>query len=479
MPFYNYAIVACARWETENLVEWVLYHRSIGFDHIYFYCNDDDPADAYRVLLPFIVGPKPFLSFVHFPFVGAQKQMYRHFLREHANETAWFIFLDVDEFFVSKEHGTISGFVRHYETFADVIFLNWLVFGHNGFKERPTGSVLLNYTRRDQYVHPYTKVLTRTSALDVQHFVEHGETGFWHSWNVRNETLHRYVNVIEEDMSGYYADFERSARAYLDTGDRQARIIDTAVIHHYQFRSETEIERRIQRGTSMDFGGQRSFLRVLETGTLAEFLAPFSAVEDRCLHDYWRYLLDGATRATIIDRPRSVNVALGKPALQSSISPFSGGRTTFDDAGRLVSGTFSGAGNCHTSEEDHPWWLVDLTSVRAIREIQIFNRVDLRPLQERANRFTLEVSTDFISWQTLYRADEPTLFGGIDGRPFIWRSDTAVAARFVRITLLACTSLHLDAVEIYEDVSRAGAADSRNYGPLTDCIVRNAAAQSN
>ena len=31
---YRTAIVACARWEEDNILEWVTYHRSLGFEHI-------------------------------------------------------------------------------------------------------------------------------------------------------------------------------------------------------------------------------------------------------------------------------------------------------------------------------------------------------------------------------------------------------------------------------------------------------------
>ncbi len=76
----QYAIAACARWETEYLVEWLLYHRQIGFDRVYLYCNDDDPAECYERVLPFIRGPRPFVTFVHFPFPGLLGEMYKHFL---------------------------------------------------------------------------------------------------------------------------------------------------------------------------------------------------------------------------------------------------------------------------------------------------------------------------------------------------------------------------------------------------------------
>jgi hypothetical protein len=469
---YQHAIVACARWESEYLAEWLVYHRQVGFDHAYIYCNDDDPAECYERLLPFIVGPDPFVSFVYFPFVGLQGEMYKHFLRTHLYETGWFIFLDVDEFIVFRQEGTVANFLAKRLDHADMIFLNWLVFGHSGFKVRPRGSVLLNYTMRANTVHHYTKVLTRAQALDARRYIEEPQSGFWHSWNFRDEELKRVVNVIGDDMSGYYAADSKSGRAYLDQGDRQQRIIATAVIHHYQFRSEDEISRRLSRGTAGDFRGQLAFKRVLDDNTVAEFLSQFSVVRDNSLRDYWRYVLNLARDSTVLVRPTAPNIAFGKPANQSSISPWSRGATTKEDAGLVVGGTFTGTYNCHTGEDNEPWWQVDLLEVHDIRQIQIFNRVDTQTFRQRASCFSLEASTDGKQWTILYRTSEPLLFGGVDGHPLIWRNQTPCAARYVRLRLLNRTLLHIDAVEIYLEAHQVLRAEPSDYGPLTDRIVR-------
>ncbi len=225
----------------------------------------------------------------------------------------------------------------------------------------------------------------------------------------------------------------------------------TAVIHHYQFRAEDEILRRLRRGTAGDFGGQRAFEKVLETNTLAEFLAPFSEVEDTSLRDDWRYVIDQGRAASLVARPSGWNIARGKPATQSSISQWSRGATPEEDAAGLVSGTFTGSYNCHTAEEDGPWWQVDLLYVHEVRQIQVFNRVDTETFRSRASLFVLETSTDGETWDVLHRTEKPLSFGGTDGQPLIWSSETPRLARYVRFRLLTRTILHLEAVEIYEE----------------------------
>ncbi len=61
MSQHRYSIVTPARWEAESIVEWLIYHRSIGFDHVYLYCNDDDASELFDRLCPFCASP-PILS---------------------------------------------------------------------------------------------------------------------------------------------------------------------------------------------------------------------------------------------------------------------------------------------------------------------------------------------------------------------------------------------------------------------------------
>jgi hypothetical protein len=469
---YQHAIVACARWETEYLTEWLLYHRQIGFDHVYLYCNDDDPSECYERLLPFLGGPAPFVSFVHFRFVGLQKQMYKHFLKHRLHEVEWFIFLDIDEFLVFREDGTVGNFLAKRQADADMIFFNWLIFGHSGFKERPKGSVLKNYTMRAAELNSYTKVITRAAALDAAHYIANGESGFWHSWNFRGEPLNRAVNVIGEDMTGYFAKEPGAVRDFFKAENREQRIIATAVIHHYQFRSEDEIARRLQRGTAGEFQYTLVFKQVVDEGYLDAFLARFSEVEDTSLRDYWRYVCDLAHDTTLVPRAPFTNIALDKPATQSSISPWSRGATPEEDAAGAVSGNFSGSYNCHTGEEDGPWWRVDLLNVFEIRQIRIFNRTDLDLFRQRASLFVLETSIDGLDWVILHKTTAPLSFGGTDGQPLIWSNQSPRLARHVRFRLLTRTLLHLEAIEIYEHPYQVHRVEPAQYGPLTERIVR-------
>ncbi len=470
---YEYALVACARWETDAIVEWVSYHRAVGFEHIYLYCNDDEPTALYECLIPFLLGPDPYVTFVYFPFRGMQRQMFMHFLEHFSESTEWFMCLDIDEFVSMRNHANISEFMRSYRLECDALYLNWIIFGNNGFVERPGGSVLLQYTRRENCVNPHTKMISRRAALDVPRILAKPPIAFWHDWGEEVGQSLRRINVLGDSMVSYYDNFPTQARSYLDAGDRQARILETAVIYHYAFRSERDLDRRIRRGTNGDFRSQLAFKGVVDAGYAKSFLQHHSSTEDTRLRDYWSSILNGGWRSCVVPRPPGVNIALGKRATQSSISEWSREPTAEADAGRVVSGEFSGSCNNHTDYEFQPWWQVDLGALFKIRQIRVYNRIDHPDLLARASRFALDTSQDGLIWETVFQTEEAKLFGGTDGNPLIWNDPDRRAARFVRFRLLVQQYLHLDQVEVY-GVPLADTAETGPAAPATQAAVEPA-----
>ncbi len=135
------------------------------------------------------------------------------------------------------------------------------------------------------------------------------------------------------------------------------------------------------------------------------------------------------------------NIALGKPATQSSQSVWS----RPNDAQGGNNGSKTGTFGFHTNLEAAPWWQVDLLQKRHVTQIRLFNRLDM--CAERAGSLVIKVSEDGRQWVTIHE-QRNRLFGGTDGRPLIVPVNAA-AARFVRIQLTEPGFLHLDEVEVY------------------------------
>ena len=119
-----------------------------------------------------------------------------------------------------------------------------------------------------------------------------------------------------------------------------------------------------------------------------------------------------------VDDSDAVNVALHRPASQSSTSEWS----VPDESGRAVSGERHGSLAFHTDVEPSPWWQVELERVYPLDAIVIWNRDD--DLAYRARTLRIEVSLDGRHWEAVHqgcdlfrRGLERAPAGAFPGRP--------------------------------------------------------------
>jgi FkbM family methyltransferase len=160
-----------------------------------------------------------------------------------------------------------------------------------------------------------------------------------------------------------------------------------------------------------------------------------------------------------------VDVALGKPATQSSISEWS---LSSDEAANAVSGrTFSDYA-FHTGEEDNPWWSVDLGASFPIETIVVHNRVGM--MQERARRLRVEIGeTEGGPW-TLVHAGYSAFGGGGNDYPLVLRTGGLLSGRHVRLSLDERQTFHLSKVEVFVQTNVAPPSDSKT-DVATDATV--------
>ena len=442
MNRHHCSIVACARWETASITEWLTYHAAIGFDHVYLYCNDDDPAELFAEVLPFTLGQRPLVTFRHFPFQGQQRLMYSHFLRTALHESTWVTFLDIDEFLYLHRDANIGAYLERVAQGVDAIYINWLMFGNSGHVERSPGSVLEQLTRHEPALHPFTKIIVRSKKVNLKVLAE-SQVHFWHEW----PDAIRKVNVFGDPVDDYYVDFPTRAAAYSQRPGMLGRALGEAVICHFCLKSEADFDRRVTRGIGGEFGQQTSWAERRRSGEYKALLERLNAMEFVGLRDRWRQLRGRAANLSVVGPDRGPNLALGRAARQSSVSPWSVQPSPEADAAGAVSGAITGRYQFHTAEEDSPWWEVDLGAVVGIREIRLYNRLDVAP--ERARHLRFSLSGDGVRWFDLFHKTDDLVFGGIDGFPLRWVSESAVHGRHLRITLTERGFLHLDQVEVY------------------------------
>jgi hypothetical protein len=455
-PRFKFAIAACARWEEHDIVEWIEYHRMIGFDHIYIYSNDDDPMVLHRVLLPYLLGNEPFVTYRYWARVGDQAAIYLDFLSNYLHEVEWFSFLDIDEFFVFKGIDNVRAFMKPFEGISDAVYFNWLIFGNNMYQERDTGSVLLKYTQRQRNIHFTTKVISRSSAIDPETVrIEHSKSAhpFWHFWNEYFHSDLRIVNALSQSITNYTEHFPKRAIQNV-TGDGVSEaLIEIAFIAHFQFKSEQDFQRRISRG---GFPNAEHWSQLIADGRHQTLLQELNDTSDTYLASFWLRkagnaydFREGSNPGEDLDQRH--NVAFRKPTQQSSVD-HEAARTSPVNAyalGHGNDGIRRGSFGFHTLGEDHPWWSVDLLDQFLISEIRLYNRVETPELADRSRFIAVEIrgSDD---WKEIFTLDGRSTFGGVyRNDPLIIKLETPQLAQQVRIISRRPTILHLDEVEVY------------------------------
>jgi hypothetical protein len=137
------------------------------------------------------------------------------------------------------------------------------------------------------------------------------------------------------------------------------------------------------------------------------------------------------------------NIAVNKPCQQSSLSRWS----RPGDANRVVSIDVRNEFAFHTSDDDRPWWKIDLQSEYLVCEIKVHNRKSsIKAILEKSTPLKIEVSVDSEIWNDVY--DNYNVFGcGTDC--LVVNFNTKLVARYVRLSLREKNYFHLSKVEIF------------------------------
>ncbi|MTV32645.1 FkbM family methyltransferase [Rhodoblastus acidophilus] len=141
------------------------------------------------------------------------------------------------------------------------------------------------------------------------------------------------------------------------------------------------------------------------------------------------------------------NLALGKPATQSSVSRWSTAPTPEGDASVATNGDTSSAQFFHTDFETAPWWQVDLEDDFVISRLRLFNR---RDIADRLRKFSILVSRTAApdSWLTVFTKTDDAVFGAFNDCPYVVEFDTPPLARYVRVRKDDDGCLHFRECEI-------------------------------
>lgn len=133
---------------SDDLREWIDYHRALGVGH--FYVFETDTAEASDWALEDLI-QEGVVDYYYLPHVTPttvpmmQIRIYRLCLQHTRHRHAWMAFVDVDEFLVPTN--ATQGLKGVLEEYADVpgLVVNWRLMGSGGHEGRPAEGTLAAY----------------------------------------------------------------------------------------------------------------------------------------------------------------------------------------------------------------------------------------------------------------------------------------------------------------------------------------------
>ncbi|MCF2870460.1 glycosyltransferase family 2 protein [Octadecabacter sp. G9-8] len=149
MAKHQYTILSMMKDEGHSLVEWVAYHKHIGFDNICVYTNNcGDGTDKMLERLQELGWVQHFENEVPEGKKPQPNALALATQNEEVMDSEWILTMDADEFLSIKVgRGWINDVVERMDPKADAMAITWRFFGANDVTDWNPGLVIENYTR--------------------------------------------------------------------------------------------------------------------------------------------------------------------------------------------------------------------------------------------------------------------------------------------------------------------------------------------
>jgi FkbM family methyltransferase len=172
-----------------------------------------------------------------------------------------------------------------------------------------------------------------------------------------------------------------------------------------------------------------------------DFSLPAFAIPQRLRQKDRHARADRTAPITAMKQSRRKNLALRKPATQSSTSEWSTHPHPSKDARAGNNGRTKSRKFLHTKSENRPWWQVDLGNNYLVDSVRIYNR---DAFQWRLSRFSILRSTDGKTWNVAYTKMNGDVFDQIEVE-----IPGECLARYLRLRLDGVSCLHFQECEVF------------------------------
>ena len=149
--------------ESPNILEWISFHKAVGFEHLIIIDNGSSDGTA-DVISSF--RDRSYITVIPWKGQGTQIDMMNWALSTYRHEFFWCAFIDCDEYLYPSQVGDIKNLLTEYEAFG-ALGVHWLIYGSSGHKTRPRGMTIESYTRRcenDFVFNGHVKCIVKMSS---------------------------------------------------------------------------------------------------------------------------------------------------------------------------------------------------------------------------------------------------------------------------------------------------------------------------
>jgi hypothetical protein len=233
---HGVALCCRIRDEARYLEEWIEYHMAAGIEHFFFY--EKLSQDNYQDVLNSYIDRGIVTLFDNWPHVPVSPAAEQDCILRSIGRFEWVGFIDADEFVVIRDNRSIGEFLSEYRAQVGIA-LHSCVFGSNGHKCRPIGSVITEYIRRAVAPDWHVKCFVRPECV--------AKYRNSHSWYFRG--MHHAVTETGRRVGGSFS---------------APPTAESAWINHYHHKSDQDYFEKAARKSVLDMVGIRFETRSIE-----------------------------------------------------------------------------------------------------------------------------------------------------------------------------------------------------------------------
>lgn len=238
---FNYTIAVVFK-DEPYLLEWIEYHRLIGFEHFIMFDNSTFMLkENQRLLEPYIKAG--IITYEVFQTVNTKIQgtAIRSIIRKYKHLSYWCAFIDLDEFIFIPSYKQIGDILADYdkpEIGGLAIF--WVFFGSSGYKETPEGLNIEKFIYRSKFNFNRNFIYKTISKLEYVKPLKHNH------FHVYSDN--KYAVNENFQPTPNYKFFDKNNNKWWKLNIKPSH--NLIRLNHYAVRSHEQFNSKMKRGYS-------------------------------------------------------------------------------------------------------------------------------------------------------------------------------------------------------------------------------------